>query len=256
MEEYQYQPNDIESDQFLSEVPMALMEENIKAQFANPMEYRKKDHITTFLGMYYYSLGEINPEAEDMDAEADNLMMLRDEFYTFMRKIMEQYLGLGFVNFEEKSKSEQDRVIHYTYRFFISNIKKNFVCLIMNYLDRNRKLYTDQEDVKRKDITTLALRKEEVDPTDIYIIANLYSLIQEILAEEIDVDEFLENCDDEESFLETRFVKEQFDQFELTGNFVPKYIKMISPDFMSEIETKIRNRILSKYTKAKESEEE
>ena len=33
MEEYQYQPNDIESDQFLSEVPMALMEENIKAHF-------------------------------------------------------------------------------------------------------------------------------------------------------------------------------------------------------------------------------
>ena len=124
MDDYGYEPNDLDSDMFLSEIPLNLMKENIKAQFANPMEYRKKDHLTTFLNMYYYSTSSINPEAEDMDEVADELTMMRDDFYAFMREIMQQYLGLGFVNFEEKSKAEQDRIIHYTYRFFICNITK------------------------------------------------------------------------------------------------------------------------------------
>ena len=50
-DEFDYTPNEIDSDTFLSEVPIALMKENIIAQFEDPLEHRKRDHITTFINI-------------------------------------------------------------------------------------------------------------------------------------------------------------------------------------------------------------
>ena len=69
-----------------------------------------------------------------------------------------------------------------------------------------------------------------------------------ILSQDIDIDDFFENCDDDEC-LETRFVASAFDKMKLTGNFVENYIEMLDDDFKSEIESKVRNKILKKYKK-------
>lgn len=238
-----YIPNEINSDTFLSEVPVSLMKENIISQFEDPLEYRKKDHITTFINMYRFS--ESNADVYE-DEELDSIIELRDDFYAFMREMFMNYLGVGFNDFDDMSKEDQDNLIHYTYRFFLINIKKNFVNLILNYIEKNREKY-GYDDEKKKDVTTISLRKEIDDPVDIYILSNLTEIINSILYdEEISVDDFLENCDNEAS-LETRFVKENYDNFILTGNFIPLYIEMLNIDFNVEIESKVRNKILKKY---------
>ena len=82
--DFDYTPNEITSDMFLSEVPVSLMKENIIAQFEDPLEFRKKDHITTFISMYRYS--KENVDAYE-DEELDSIIELRDDFYAFMRRM-------------------------------------------------------------------------------------------------------------------------------------------------------------------------
>ena len=117
----------------------------------------------------------------------------------------------------------------------------------MNYINKNRSSYEIDED-KKKDVTYLSFKREVTDPVDVYILSNLHSIIEDILAEEISVDDFFENCDDE-NCLETQFVSREYDNLEIVGNFVDAYREMIDADFISEIESKIRNKILKKYKK-------
>lgn len=246
-DEFDYTPNSIESDQFISEVSINLMKENIKAQFKDPLEYRKKDHIIPFINMYHFS--EDNADAYE-DEDIDNIKELHDDFYAFMQRMFREYLGIGFVDFDDMSYSEQDKLIHYTYRFFLINIKSNFVCFIMNYINENRDRWYSSDSDKRKDVTSLSFKREVTDPVDVYILSNLHSIISDILSSDIDIDDFFEKCDDDRS-LETVFVAKKFDDLVITGNFVAKYIEMLDYDFISDIETKIRNKILKKYRKVK-----
>ena len=242
--EFEYRPNEIDSDQFISEVSVNLLKENIKAQFKDPLEYRKKDHIIPFIAKYQYSKDNADAyEEEDLDDIND----LRDEFYNFMQTIFKKYLNIGIPNFSDYSEEEQDDLIHYTYRFFIVNIRRNFVCFVLNYINMHRDSYEIDEE-RKKDVTSLSFKKEVTDPVDVYILSNLHSVIKDILHEDISVDDFLENCDSE-NCLETQFVTEKFDDLEIVGNFVESYIDMIDDDFVAEIETKIRNKILKKYKK-------
>ena len=241
---FSYEPNDIDSDLILSEMPLSLMKENITCQFEDPLEYRKKDHITTFLNMYEYSKDNVNAYE---DEEIDNVVELRDDFYSFMQNLFEKYLGIGFVNFDDEDEETQNHLIHFKYIFFIINIKKNFICYILNFINDRQSLFV-HVDEKKKDVTSMSFKKEITDPNDMYIIANLSSIIDMILSQDIDVDDFFENCDDDEC-LETRFVANAFDNMKLTGNFVENYIGMLDDVFKSEIESKVRNKILKKYKK-------
>lgn len=242
LSDYEYNPNEIESDIFLSQIPLNLMKENIKSQFKDPLEYRKKDHITTFINKYRMSKQNLDLFE---DEDKDNLIELRDNFYAFMQLMFRNYLGIGINNFDTMDEETQDDMIHYIYRFFLINIKRNFFCLIMNYIEKNKESFIIDEE-KRKDVTSLSFKKE-IDDYDVYILGNLNSLIHQALKDDIDVDEFFEKCDDTVPCLETEFMKKNFDNFTITGNFISNYIEMVDNEFISELESKIRNRILKKY---------
>lgn len=243
--EFGFVPNELSSEIFISAMPVKLIEENIITQFDDPLEHRKNDFIVTFINIYRYSLENVDAYE---DEDKDNVIELRDDFYSFMLQIFRQYLGIGFVDFEEMSMEDQDDMIHYVYRFFIMNGRKNFICYILNYLDNHRDDFVISDD-KQKDITSLSLKKEVTDPVDLYIISNLSDIINQILHEDISVDDFFKWCDGNESTLETRFMSNQYDNMKITGNFVEKYVEMIDIDFLFEIETKVRNKILKKYKK-------
>ena len=244
--EFEYEPNDVDSDSFISELPMSLMKENIASQFEDPLEYRKKDYIQSFLSMYANAEDNLNVYEE---GEKEELQEIKDDFYSFMHKIFMDYLGIGFVDFFDMPSDEQDDMIHYIYRFFIVNMKKNFTCFLLNYIDEHRGEFISDDYDKRRDVTTLSLKKDIDNPEDVYILANLGDVISDILRKDISCENFINNCDMDESCLETRFVKEKFNNDKFTGNFVEKYIDMLDDDFLLELELKIRNRILKKYKK-------
>ena len=60
---------------------------------------------------------------------------------------------------------------------------------------------------------------------------------------------FFDLCMTDEPILELEYVKNAYEEMELTGNFIENYLNMIDDEFLSEIQSKIRNRILKKYPK-------
>lgn len=243
---FDYEPTELDDEIFLSQVPLQLIENSIEQQFEDPLEYRKKDYIQSFITKYDYS----KEYMEDED-ELVQLDLFHEEFLSFLEKIFEEKLNIGFVDLDEMDEEDQHELIHLTYRFFIKNIKKNFVNVVRNYIEENRKELQSSFE-KKKDVTSLTFKTEIDDETDVIILANLIEIIHNILdfvKENCDVDDFLKLCQDDEVILELEYVKSAYDRTDITGNFVELYVDMVDETFISDIQSKIRNKILKKYPK-------
>ena len=239
-----YETNEIENEMFLSSMPLNLIEEAIKTQFDDPLEYRKTDYIQTFLNKYKFSIDNMYEEDQ---MELDEL---HDDFISFIKNIFYEYLGIGMPNIEDAPEEDQHKLIQYTYRYFITNIKKNFSNLIINYINKNHNEVASIS-IKKKDVIYRNFKSEISDEFDVLVLSNLSSIIEHILSEEYTVDEFLELTTSNELSIELEFVKAAFDDFTLTGNFIQSYISMIDNYFRTELESKVRNKILKKYPKRK-----
>lgn len=240
---FDYEPNDMEMEIFLSDVPLKLMEQNIKLQFDDPVEHRKNDLVQTYLNSYKYTKQEMT---EDDEEEIDNLS---DEFLSFMIETFRVYLGIGFPTIEEMAEEDQYDLIHFVYRFFIMNIKRNFVNIVLNYIENNKQVLVS-ELPRKKDVATISLSKVVTDDSDLVILSNLEDVINLIFddPELYDVENFLELCVRGESNLEAEYIDEKYDSFDITGNFTEKYCGMVDNDFKVTIECKVRNKLISKYT--------
>ena len=83
--EYNYMPTDLDDELFLSEVPVELLQSSLDTQFQEPIEYRKKDYIQSFIMKYQFS--------KDNMLE-DDLIMLDiqyDKFLAFVEKTFYTY---------------------------------------------------------------------------------------------------------------------------------------------------------------------
>ena len=241
-EGFDYDPNTIESETFLSEVPLSLIEETITSQFDNPLDNRKNDLVQSFLNKYIFTKENmLVDEEEDVDE-------LYTHFLSFMRNIFRERLGIGLPNIEEMDEEDQMELIHFIYRFFIINIKKNFVNVILNYIDEHANAICKEFELK-KDVTAIALKKYVDDDIDLTIISNIGDVIKYILDSEISVTDFLNYASLDKPNLEAEFISEKYDTCDITGNFVEQYCEMLNEDFLVEIECKVRNKILKKYRK-------
>ena len=166
---FDYLPSDIEDEVFLSEVPLELIEKAIQTQFMDPFEYRKKDYVQSFLTKYKFS----QDNNFNTDEDRYTIEKYHDDFMGFMIGIFDIYLSLGFPDFDSKPEEDQHELIHMTYRFFIKNIKKNFVNLIMNYTNNNIEDLVEMLS-KKKDVTSLNFKLEiENDNDDENIVVHL-----------------------------------------------------------------------------------
>lgn len=241
--DYPYEPTPSDTEIFLSEEPLNLIKQHIIDQFKRPLDYRF-DYVGSYIENYNFSYLDVV-----MDEEQDSLEMMNDDFSSFLLRLFETRLGIGFPDFDVKSTEDQHELLHMTYRYFIVNIKHNFVSFCYNYIMANKKELAESLP-KRKDVTSLNLKKDEFDPDDITIISNLYDIIKNCLFNmDHDVDDFLNNSDVDEPRLETDMVRDWFEDFSITGNFYPEYRNMVDDDFVKEIENKIRNRIFKSYKK-------
>jgi hypothetical protein len=239
-----YDDTDIENEMFLSEMPLNLIEEALKTQFDDPLEYRKTDHVQSFLNKYHFSVDNMYEEDQISVDE------LHDEFIIFMKNIFYEYFAIGIPDIENMPEDDQHKIIHYTYRYFITNIKKNFTNLIINYITKNREDISSIF-IKKKDVIYLNFKSEISDEYDVMVLSNLSTIIDHILTGNYTIDEFFELATPNTLNIETEFVKSAFDDFTLTGNFVPAYILMVDKYFRTELESKVRTKILKKYPKRK-----
>ena len=236
-----------EDELFLSEIPVDLLKESLSSQFDYPLEYKKYDYIKSFIDKYDYCKDNmIDTDLEDMENN-------RDEFVGFVMRLFEDYLSIGFNDLDNLNNDEQHDIIHLTYLFFIKNIKKNFVNVMKNFIEDHKDDIDNKFDLK-KDVTTNNFKSEIGNNFDIKILGNLKEIIDYAFIElrELDnIEEFLNMCETDEPRVELNAVRDYYNKIILTGNFIDKYLDMVDGDFISEIQTKIRNYILKKYPKRK-----
>ena len=238
--------DDIEEDEdFLSEVPLSIIENSIENQFDDPLEYRKKDYINEFILKYDYM------KQNENDYEDGTLDEFHDEFISFIKNIYDEKLDLGFPDLDDTGEDDQHELIHFVYKFFIRYIKKNFVTIICNEIDQNKSELADLFD-KRKDITYNTFKEEIGDEEYASIISNMDDIIHSILnkiTNEYDVDKFFEMCDYGEVSTDREYIINAFNDFKITGNFIEKYTNMVRHNefVIVDIETKVRSHILKNF---------
>lgn len=240
----EYQPQDAESEVLLSDLPLDIIIGSITTQFNDPMEYRKNDFVQSFITKY-----QITKEKIESDEEAEELEEVYDKFVSFMENIFHEKLGLGIPELDDMGESEQLELIHYIYRFFIINIKKNFTIYILNYIEEHKSELASILP-KKKDVSTSSLKQIIDDPDDLTIIVSIADAIHAILSDgDVSVEKFLEESAGDDANLENEYINEAFDDFKINGNFVLNYFKMATEEFRVEVECKVRNKILKKYRK-------
>lgn len=244
--DYNYIPNDIDTEMMLTEVPIDILEENILGQFNNPLENHKMDYISNFIIKYRYTKQMVeNGYNEDDTVELERV---RDEFLSFIQSLFDERLDISFPDMETMIDEDQDDCIHFTYRFFITNFKQNFVNLVLNYIEKHKKEICDIS-AKKKDVSTLNFRKDIEDPDDVLILSNLNEIVDYILTRTYTVEEFLDLTDRDEPSLERYLLEQYYDEGKIVGNFLDKYFRMMTRNFKIEIECAARNDILKKYLK-------
>ena len=130
--EYMYEPSDINDEMFLSDVPVDMLKESIQNQFSNPLEYRKRDYLQTYMTKYVISKDNMEED------ELETLQKLDEGFISFMLKIFDEYLDISINDIDQLPTEDQHELLQLTYRFFIKMIKKNFVSVVINYIDENK----------------------------------------------------------------------------------------------------------------------
>ena len=242
-----YNPVDIDDELFLSSVPLEVLMNSLDTQFQSPLEWRKNDYVQSFITKYDFSKDNM------LEDDQDFLDVYYDQFMSHIQKLFEDYLDVDFVSPENRSDDDLNDCVHLTYRFFIKNIKKNFVSVIKNYIDQNKDEFINRYESK-KDVTSMTFRAEIDDDYDILVLANLKSIIDDILLDVTEfstVEEFFNLCISDEVSIELEYVRHAYEEFEITGNFITKYVEMVDEDFRSDLQSKIRNIILKKYGKRK-----
>lgn len=229
-----------DTEEFLSEISLSVLKENMLQQFRDP-GWISVDYVDIFIKSFEYSMRE-----SDDEDDVDELNRLKTNFFEFMTDLFRTFLGIGFPNLLD-TIDDDDAIdlMHFTYRFFTLNIRENFLYYIWNFMDKYGEQIAEQFEAK-KDISYLAYRKKLSD-NDIMLISNLADVIKHILTKDVSIDEFFELCAGDESGVELMTVMDGYDNFDITGNFIPKYAKMIGPTLRLEIEQIIRSNILRKY---------
>ena len=245
--------DDVEDADFLSEVPVSLIESSLEEQFIEPFEYRKKDYIEEYFTKYEDNKNNSILEDEYKQADEEH-----DEFISFINSLFEKFLDISFVDIGDRPIEEQHELIHNTYKYFIKNIKRNFVSIVNNELKENLNDYLSSIDSTKRDVTYLTFKQEIDNEDDALLLSNLSTVIKDIIynvVSEYTVDKFFEMADYGEADYIRQYVIDAYEAFDLTGNFVKPYTEMIGLDNLSEIESKIRNSILKKYPVRKKKEE-
>lgn len=241
---FDYEPQDDDETIMLSELPLNLITDSIREQFNDPSNYAKNDFVQVFETRY-----NVTKEQMDEDNE-DEINTLYIRFVSFMRDIFKEKLSIGLPSLEDMTEHDQLQLIHYVYRFFITNMKKNFVTYVCNYIEKYKTEIAENLP-KKKDVTWKSLKDIVTDVDDLTILTSISAVLPRVLEDDsILVDEFLELADDKkDGNLENEYIKDKYEDFNITGNFIPFYYKLLDPSTRIEIECKVRNCILSKYRK-------
>ena len=237
--------SDFEVDMLLSEMPIELIKENISEQIKSPLSTR-----TNFISVLEDSYRIIDDLTHENLDEREKLLNTIRDFFTFTLMEMDREYDLSIDL--DSITSDEDLINKTTaiYSFLILRYKKNICKFLYSFIKKNRKSILEQfQDVaKKKDVTSISLKKQIKNKDVILLISNLSTIIKYILNLEIEAADFIQYCCSDD-YYEGNVVLSMVQTGEISNNFVAKYLDLIIDEYdsvLDEIQTEVKLKILNK----------
>lgn len=233
---------DLEIDTLLADLPLDLIKENIKEQINDPLSTS-----IDYVNVITEKCDLIKEQFEDPEIHQTIKNNLRN-FFQFVLDELEKRFG-----FILDLDDEEDEIIalgEAMYNFFILRYRKNISRFIYKFIIKNKKSLADHfESIgKRKDVTSISLKKQIKNKDDILIISNLPNVIKYILSLEVEPLDFLKYAADDEIY-EATMIKKFITEGKIAGNFVNDYLNLIKDEYdeiLDEIQTDVKLKIIKK----------
>lgn len=237
--------SDTEIDQILTDLPMEVIQEQFRYQINNPLS----TSVNLLDGVMERLVLLREEYAENEDAQA-NVKTLTINFFTFLIQELEQKFNIT-TNMDSFGAEEYVRVGSALYNFLILRYKKNVSKFLYKYIIDNKKTIVKEFDsnLKRKDVTSIAIKKKIKNKDDATILSCLPSIIKFIMGIEIDSTEFLQYVSNGK-YYEANIIRQLYDTGDLVGNFVPNYFEILTNDYdyiFDVIQTEVRSKLLNKF---------
>ena len=137
------------------------------------------------------------------------------------------------------------------YKYFILRYTKNITKFISKYIFKNKKYLSEKYvDKPKKDVSTLAFKKQIKNKDNLTILTNLPSIINDIITSSISNEEFLKYSTSTDSY-EAYIISGLISNNKLIGDFYTSYISVCVTDhehIIDELMTEIRQKIINKMS--------
>lgn len=229
--------NGFDIERILGDLPLDIIKENIKSQIDDPLTF-----MTNHCDQVYETLDEAMDEIGHIDEYRYEINEIRDNFNSFLVTELDARFSLG-IDLDNLQTYEMEEIGKYSYEFFVVDLKRNITNFLMNYICLNKSylasLFTDE--YKRKDVTTTNMKKLTKNKDDVVILANIISVIYNILELELDPEDFMELAVEPGDYA-GEAVKEYVRSFKIANNFVYNLfneVKYIHNDIIDEFASEI-----------------
>ena len=237
--------NNIDLDIILSDLPMDLILSSIEYQINHPLDI-DVDYCTIVFDKCAQVFREFNG-MQDVIADMEEIL---NKFCISVLTRLDEKFHFD-INYDNLTPYDVTKMTALLYKFFILRYRKNVSRFIYNYIQKNRKMIAEQfatED-KRKDVTTLVMKKMTKNKDDIRIISNLPIIIKNILGMSHDPIEFMELAAPVDLYYCGEIV-EMLKDFTLSGNFTKYYLNTILyqyTEIADDILIEVRSRLCEDF---------
>lgn len=237
----------IELNSLLAELPFELIKQNIIDQINDPVSTHV-NYIDVIIDKCS-AFKELHSEDEDLIRELNDKI---NDFFIFIITKIDNKFDLGLDINSIASSTEIVTVGVVLYEYFILRYIKNISKFITKFIIKNKKSIAENySDVTKKDVSTLAFKKQIKNKDDLTIITNLPSIIKYIFNLEIEPEYFIDFSAGADNY-EASVIKSLIANGKLVGNFVREYMSLSINDhdyILDEIQTDIKIRIMKNIKK-------
>lgn len=233
--------NNIDLDIILSDLPIDLLISSLEYQIQNPL-----DVGTDYCTIVFDKCARVIQEYKGIEDVERDMEELLDKFCLSVLKMLDDKFNFD-INYEGLTGYDIAKMTALLYKFFILRYRKNISRFIYNFIQKNKKMISEQflNDEKRKDITTLVMKKMTKNKDDIRIISNLPIVIKNILDMDHDPIDFMELASPIDLYYCEEIIK-LLEDFTLSGNFTKPYLNTILhqyTDVIDEILIEVRTKL-------------
>lgn len=243
-EEYEI-ASSLETDLLLVDLPMDLIRAQIRDQINEPLQNNVNyiENVLDFIETFHAQ----NDGDDDAARTVNNFTV---DFFAFIIEEIDTKFDLG-INTEAFEMYQYKEVGAALYTFLILQYRRNITKFIQRFIIKNKKMLVDNFDgqIKKKDVTTIAVKKKVKNKDDALIVSNLPTVINSIMNMDIDALTFLKYVGADENH-EASMMRNLILEGIMMGNFTRAYMDTIRVDYdqvLDEIQTEVKLKLIKKF---------